>query len=395
MLKRTVFRELDVNVLNLENVLREVNRRELTGFLRVVYWDKDDFLLFSGGLPFKAVTVRSDGRRISYEPQNFRLEPRDGNATLVETSLDDLVAFQEYRHSPERDGALVFFPYGTVVQEPVSVGFLDINRQFLLAQRSHLYGYMALFTEENLIGLVIFHGGLPVAVVGGNGTFGESAVDYINSTLVPAESRMSMYSLEPELLTFLYSLRPGGVSRVDSVFMTYQEAESYVVSEGRSAVVLMESEGIYRYDLFFQGQHVERVVKDRGFPVTDEEEKGRLSLKVENIPGRKISLYEIRLIDKVSPLEVVFESTAVASETSDLRVPQELVDQVKSAFVEEMGPLGRLLWDRTLESMGFRETSLNRKQMRLLVDRLRKEIPEEEAGRRFARKIKEFLPDII
>jgi len=378
MLKKAVFRGLDVNVLNLENVLREVSRRELTGYLRVVYWDRDDFLLFSGGLPFRAITIRSDGRRITYEPQNFKLEHRDGSAALVETTLDDLVAFQEYRHFPERDGALVFFPYGTVVQEPVPVGFIDINRQFLLAQRSHLYGYMALFTEENLIGMVIFHGGLPVAVV-----------------LVPAESRMSMYSVEPEFLSFLYSLRPGSVSRVDSVFMTYQEAEGYVISGGRSAVVLMESEGIYRYDLFFQGQHVERVVRDRGFPVTDEEEKGRLSLKVENIPGRKIRLYEIELLDKVSPMEVVFESTVTETSAPDLRVPQELVDLLKSTFVEEMGPLGRLLWDRTLESMGFRETSLNKKQIRLLIDKLRKEIPEEEAGRRFVRKIKEFLPDII
>jgi len=394
MLRRTVFRGLDVNVLNLDNVLREVSRRELTGYLRVVYWDKDDFLLFSEGLPFKAVTVRSDGRRLFHEAQGFRIEQRDGSATLVETSLDELVAFQEYRHSPERDGALIFFPYGTVVQEPVSVSFLDLNKQFLLAQRSHLNGYMALYTEEDLMGLVIFQSGLPVAVLGADGSFGESAVEYINSVLIPTESRMSMYAVEPEFLPFLYSLHADNMSRVDSIFMTYQEVQEHVSSRRISALVLIESEGIYRYDLFFQGQHVERILKEKGFLVA-EGDRERLSMKVENLPERKIQLYEIRLVERVSPMEVVFEGTSARAPATDSYLPSELVERVKDIFVEEMGPLGRLLWDRTIEIMGFRESMLNGKQMRLLTERLRREIPEEEAARRFVRKIKEFLPDII
>ncbi len=394
MLRRTVFRGLDVNVLNLDNILREVSRRELTGYLRVVYWDKDDFLLFSGGLPFRAVTIRSDGRRLFHEVQAFRIEQRDGSATLVETSLDELVAFQEYRHSPDRDGALIFFPYGTVVQEPVSVSFLDLNRQFLLAQRSHLNGYMALYTEESLIGMVIFQGGIPVAVVGADGSFGESAVEYINSNLIPTESRMSMYAVEAELVPFLCSLRVANLSRVDSIFMTYQEAQEHVSSDRMSALILTESEGIYRYDFFFKGQHVERLLKDKGFLVA-EEERERVSLKVENLPERKIHLYRVEMVEKLSPMEVVFEGTSAAAPATDNYIPSEVVEQVKAIFVEEMGPLGRLIWERTLEVMGFREATLNGKQMKLLTERLKREIPEEEVARRFARKIKDTLPDII
>jgi len=395
MLKRILFSRLDVNVLNLDSVLREASRREVTGYLRVVYWDREDFLLFAGGIPFRAITLRSDGRRISHEPQSFRLEARDGSASFVETTLDDLVAFQEYRHFPDRDGALLFFPYGTVVQEPISLSFLDLNRQFLLAQRSHLYGYMALFTDENLIGMVVFQGGFPVAVIGGNGSFGSAAVEHINSSLVPSESRMSMYAVEPELLSFLCSLNPGNLTRVDSVFMTYQEVEEFVVSENRSAVALIESEGIYRYDFFFHGQHVERIVKDRGFYVTDEEEKSRISLKVENLPGRRIYLYEVNLVEKAAPMEVVLECASSVEEVSEAVLSPELVDMLRSAFVEEMGPLGKLIWERTLENMGFRESALSRKQVRMLVERLRREIPESEAERRFTRKVKEFMPDII
>jgi hypothetical protein len=394
MLRRVAFKDLDINVLNLQNVLEDVRRRGVTGYLRVVYWDSEEYLVFVEGSPRRAVSISVDGRRLVEEPGSFTVKGKEGTATLVETTLDDLVGFFEYRHTPEKDGSLIFFPYGTLAQEPVSLNYLDVNKEISLAQRSHLTGYIALYTEEELIGMVVFSGGQPVAVFGGNGSFGEEAVAYINVNLVPSRSYMSMYVVEPEVLSFMVSMQRRNVHPVDSVFMTYQEAEQQVVGSKKDALILVESGGVFRYDLFFRGQRVERILKEKGFLVEGEEHRNRLSVKVENMPERRIRLYEITLEERMEPVGISLE-VAAAPEVVQEEVSPELVDTVRSEFVKKMGPVGKLLWNRILNEMGLREDSLTRAQLKTLIPKLRDEIPEEDARREFLEKIREVSPDMI
>ncbi|MDQ7081570.1 MAG: hypothetical protein Q9N34_00100 [Aquificota bacterium] len=393
MLRRVVFKDLDVNALNLQSVLEEVSRRNITGYLKIVYWDSEDYLTFVEGDPGKAVSISVDGKRLIGDPGSFSVKGKEGTATLVETTLDDLVGFLEYRHQPERDGPLTLFPYGTLTQEPVSLSFLNLDREMTIASRSHLTGYVALYTPEDLIGLVVFNGGQPVAVFSGNGSRNEEAVVYINMNLVPRKSYISMYAVEPEMLSFLVSMHRGNIHPVDSVFMTYQEAENLVVRERKDAIVLVESGGLFRYDLFFRGQKVERILKEKGFLVEDEDQKNRLSVKVENMPDRKVKVYEITIEERMEPVEVTFETLSV-QEAED-EVPSDLIDTVRSEFIRKLGPVGRVLWDRILNDMGFREGSLTKAQIKALIPRLRDEIPDEDARREFLEKIREISPDMI
>ncbi len=393
MLKRILFRDLDINVINLQNILDDAKRRGVTGFLRIVYWDSEDYLVFVEGEPRRSVALSIDGKRLIGDPGSFSIKGKEGTATLVETTMDDLVGFLEYKHYPDREGSLVFFPYGTLTQEPVSLNFLDLNKGIALAERSHLTGYVALYTEEDLIGMVVFSGGQPVGVFGGNGSYGDEAVAYINVNLTPSRSYISMYAVEPEILNFLVSMHRGNVHPSDTVFMTYQEAEDFVTGNKKDALVMVESEGIFRYDLFFRGQKVERILKEKGFLVYDEDARKRISVKVENMPERKIKLYEITLVEKISPVEVSFE--IAATETTEDEVPPEVVDTVRSEFIKKVGPVGRILWTRILTEMGFKEGSLTKAQLKTLIPRLRDEIPEEDMRREFLEKIREVSPDMI
>ncbi|RLJ70265.1 hypothetical protein BCF55_0531 [Hydrogenivirga caldilitoris] len=395
MVKRVLFKDLDINVMNINKVYEEVRKKEITGFLRVVYWSKDDYLLFNKGAPYKVVTFGADGSRSLSKAENFAIESKEGTASLVETTIDDLVGIIEYRHNIQQDGSLVFFPYGLLIQEPVSISFLDINKEFLLAQRSHLDGYVALYTEETLFGIVIFQGGFPVAVFGGDGSFGDRAVTYINANLIPAKSFMSMYTLEPELLSFAYSMHSDNVRKTERNFRTYEEAEKFVAEEKRNAVIVIEGEGIHRYDMFFRGQHIDRLVKEKGLFVNDEVERGRLATKVENLPDRSIWVYDISLIEKPQPIEVVIEGVEEEVVTSDSEVPLDKVMEVKSAFIKEIGPLGKLIWEKTLNEFGFKESSMTINHIKIVVDKLKREIPEDEAAREFLRRVESILPDII
>ncbi len=395
MIKRVLFKDLDVNVMNISKVYDEVRRKEVTGFLRIVYWSKDDYLLFNRGTPYKVVTFKADGSRSVSDAEKFVVEKKEGTATLVETTIDDLVGIVEDRHSLLHDGSLIFFPYGLPIQEPVSISFLDINKEFLLAQRSHLDGYVALYTEENLFGIVVFQAGFPVAVFGGDGSFGDSAITYINANLIPAKSFMSMYTLEPETLSFVYSMHSDNVREMDGEFKTYEEAEKLVVEEKKNAIVVTDGEGIHRYDMFFRGQHVDRLIKEKGVFVNAGEEKEKLATKVENLPDRTITIYDISLIEKPKPLEVIIEGVEEEVVVSDNEVPLDKVMEIKSAFIKEMGPLGKLIWEKTLNELGFKESSMSTNHLKIVVEKLRREIPEEEATREFLRQVEDILPDII
>ncbi len=393
MQKKVLFKDIDIKVLNLANVLEEVRKKELTGFLKVVYWDSDEYLLFFNGIPKRAVTINSDGRRLVLSPENFKVKEKEGSASLVETTLDDLIAFQENRREPDKDGPLVFFPLGTITQEPVSLSFLDVNKEFALAERSHLDGYVAFYTDSKLLGCVIFTGGKPVSVQAGNGTFGEQAVNYINSVLNTSTTYMSMYSTEHELLSFLYSMTPDRVKKDPRVLENYQSAKNIVEKEKLNSIVIVESEGIVRYDLFFRGQRVENFVREKGFFITDEELKERLSVKAENLPESKVHLYTVNFVEKPEPIEV--QLSAVASGEGEPEVASDIIAVVKADFIRLVGPVGRLLWDKIIKDEGLKETSMTRHQFKSIIDKLVKEIPEESGRKEFLEKIKSDAPDII
>lgn len=395
MVKRILCRGLDIKVVNMGNVFEEARRRGLTGFFRATYWDRDDFLLFVEGAPLKLISVRPDGRRIASPPEGFRLEEREGTATFVECTLDDIVGFQEYYHDPARAGALLLFPFGEVVQEPTSLSFLDPNKELMLAQRSHLSGYMAFYTRDKLIGVVVFQEGNPVAVLGGDASFGPRAVDYINANLSLTNGYMSMYTLDYEILSFMYSMHPDNIRPVNATFTLFHEAKEFISSQKMNALVLMEGGGIYRFDLFFMGQQVGRLVKDKGFFVDDEETANKLAVKVENMPDRNIKVYEVSLIEKPQPVDVSIKGSPQTAAAEDIYIPADKVGEVRSLFIKELGPVGRLIWEKTLREMGFSEESMGPAQMRMLIERLKKEFPEEELADEFIEKIGEIIPDIM
>ena len=315
---------------------------------------------------------------------------------MVETSLDDLVSFQTLKRYPQRDGACIFFPYGSMIQEPVLMSYLDVNKEMIMAQKSHLDGYIAIYTRESLLGIVVFSQGSPVAVFGGNGTVGKEAIEYINNFATPSKSYISVYSVDTELMPFVYSLKPSNVKRLDVHFTLYKEAQERIEGSRISGIVMLEGGGIYRYDLFFRGHHVARLVKDKGFLVTGEEDKNRLSVKIENMPESSITLYELNVTTSPSPIEIGFATQAEkAQEAGGVSIDSEAVGKIKDIFVKELGPVGKVLWGRILEELALNESGMNSMQVKVLLERLQEEMPEDSAKEEFLSRVKEALGDII
>ncbi|MDQ7082170.1 MAG: hypothetical protein Q9N34_03655 [Aquificota bacterium] len=167
---------------------------------------------------------------------------------------------------------------------------------------------------------------------------------------------MSMYTLEPEVLSFFYSLRSDNLRRAEESFKTYREVQETVSKDKRDAIVVIEGEGIHRYDLFFRGHLVDSLVKDRGIFVEDPQEKEKLSRKVENLPSRSIKLYDVSLIEKPQPLEVALHEPDVegGEEIKTVPIDKGIGDQVER-FIKDIGPVGKLLWRGGSASSALRE----------------------------------------
>jgi len=194
-----------------------------------------------------------------------------------------------------------------------------------------------------------------------------------------------MYALEHEVMPFLYSLNKARI--LSSHVGRYEEAKERAKDIGSGSLILAEGGGMRRYDFFFRGANVMSFLKDNGFFITDEEELRELSAKVEGMPDVKVSVYEVPLVENPEPIEVVIEPT---SPDTDKLLP-ETVRKIKSLFIKKIGPVGRLIWSKTLEELGIEEEAVGRKEVLSLIERLGREIPEEDAREDFLHRCKEIV----
>jgi hypothetical protein len=69
-------------------------------------------------------------------------------------------------------------------------------------------------------------------------------------------------------------------------------------------------------------------------------------------------------------------------------VPEDTVRRLKEFFIEEIGPIGSLLWNRILKSNGLDEAKLSEDDFEKLVNILRDEIPDEKHKDKFIEKVR-------
>ena len=382
MLKTYLIKDTDIALIDLKKLLDDARLRKLTGFLHVSYWDRDDFLLLHQGKPVRSVAFHQDGRTVFGDPNGFGFVSQWGTVTLAETGLDDLVGLQEAGLYVLKERGINLFPCGTPVQSDIPMTYLDIDRVFLLAKKSHVDGYAAFYTPTGLIGTVVFQGGEPVGAVGPRGSKDTSGIKGIASSVIPPKSFVTLYTLESDLIPFFLSICRGGVR--------YLETEE--VPEDFSGVVVTGARGTYRYDLFFRGAGVGTLFKERGVFIWDEGRKREISDKIDGLPGKERLVFEVDLNVELKPLEFSPDELKAKEETQE--VPAESVDRIKALFVREMGPVGRIIWEKILEEFHLKEGSMTLRQLSLLVDRLKEEFPEEEAKREFIVKVREIVPNL-
>lgn len=72
-------------------------------------------------------------------------------------------------------------------------------------------------------------------------------------------------------------------------------------------------------------------------------------------------------------------------------VKEEKVNAVKMHFIEEIGPIGPLLWNKILKDRGLTERSMREEDLKSLINVLYKEIPDSMHANRFLEKVRRVV----
>ncbi len=376
MIKRYIFKELDLKLLNLDKVLGEIRNKKFTGFLKIDYWDRSEILTFHEGNGLKLVKIFTDGKASLEEFKNFRIENSEGSSSLMEADIEDISSLHCFALNTSSLHCLSIFPYGTPFHDTVPVEFVNIKNELRLIREAGLYGYMAFFTPYELLGFIVLQNGEPVEII---------KEKNIKSLLHIKDAYISIYSLEPELVQFLYSMK--NAKLINEKFKDFKEVKEYVESEKMDAIVHTVAGNIHRYDFFFRGLKVSEIVRYSGILISEDEEREALSSKVENIPEKNIHLYSINIITDVKRVNV----EELFTEKGEREISPENLNEIKIEFIKYLGPVGKILWDKILKEMGIDEGVLYESDIRRLVDRLEREIPEEDLKKEFKERVKEKL----
>ncbi len=64
---------------------------------------------------------------------------------------------------------------------------------------------------------------------------------------------------------------------------------------------------------------------------------------------------------------------------------------MRAYFIEEIGPIGPLLWNKILKERGYEERHMTKNNLMELIDILYREIPDEKQAKRFLEKARRVI----
>jgi hypothetical protein len=173
---------------------------------------------------------------------------------------------------------------------------------------------------------------------------------------------------------------------VENNFRSKEELEAIEKSiNSRKTTCLLDatlSNGDRLYQFFYRGVPVIGILHCREEMVS----ASRIDIK----PGteNRLKVFSIDVPSETGSVNVEFVYEDVDRKVYTPFVPEETVRKLKVFFIEEIGPIGSLLWNRILKSNGLDEARLSEDDFEKLVNILMDEIPDEKHKDKFIEKVR-------
>jgi hypothetical protein len=375
-----LYKDLNLESVNLEEIFREIQNKSESGYLKITYWDQEDYIFYAGGKPIGGATYDIQGRKMTLDYLNYRIRNYNGTLSFFKLPTLEVLVFKykELKFPIPYN----FVSYGDEFLAPVKTTMVDPNKVLQQVERSHLNGYIVIGDDENYKCMLFLQGGNSIAFYDGRQFIKKGDVRFY----VKRETDyVGVYSTEAEVLLLLSCMDTLKPDEEDD-FRSKEELEAIEKSiTSRKSTCLLDatlSNGDRLYQFFYSGAFIVRILHSR-------EELASVS-RIDIKPGteNRLKVFSIDVPLEIGSVNVEFVYEDADRKVYTSYVPEDKVRKLKKFFIEEIGPIGSLLWNRILKSNGLDETKLGKDDFQKLVDILRDEIPDERHRDKFIEKVR-------
>lgn len=376
MQETPIYKDVSLAAIKFESILQEIKSRSFTGFVKVSYWDMEDYLYYLRGEVIDGIRCFSNGKRERLEYKYYKPSSDKGVFSLYATSPLDIFAFKESLQ--DRITPYTFVGHGQELIVPIQLSHADPNRILEDIASFEAYGYMIISQRDSFGPHITFSGGKPVCLYK-SGVFKHSGKETL--FVDTHNSYVAVFRTEPEFVNFLASL--DNLKIIEDLKLKRFTDIKNIVGKLEGGFYLLEvvlSYGLRLFMLLSGRSVVFKIVRD-GTQVFTEKP---LPISEGEYPLR---LYGIDIRSQFTPLEVSFSSLKEGVEY----VPREKLSAINKAFIEELGPIGTLIWKKVFERLGFDVDKLPENKLEEFINILAKEIPDEKHANRFIEKTRRWI----
>ncbi len=375
-----LYKDLNLESVNLEEIFREIQNKSESGYLKITYWDQEDYIFYAGGKPIGGATYDRQGRKMVLDYLSYRIRNYNGTLSFFKLSTLEVLVFKykELKFPTPYN----FVSYRNEFLAPVKTTMVDPNRVLQQANRSHLDGYIVVCDDENYKCMLFLQGGNSIAFYDGRQFIKKGDVRF---SVKRETDYIGVYSTEPEVSLLLSCIDTLKLV-VENNFRSKEELEAIEKSiTSRKTTCLLDaalSNGDRLYQFFYSGVPIVGILHSREEIIS----ASRIDIK----PGteNRLRVFSIDVPSETGSVNVEFVYEDVDRKVYTPFVPEETVRKLKGFFIEEIGPIGSLLWNRILKSNGLDEVKLSEDDFEKLVNILRDEIPDEKHKDKFIEKVR-------
>ncbi len=369
---------LDLAYTPIRPLLERLEEEKFTGYIEVSIWNSKEYLLLYEGVLQRIIVMSGDV--LEYVSPNRYNLPVSGTARLFRTDLFSLLNSVKNCSDIRTSGALCFAGYGEERELKIPLGNSSPTEIIEKAKSISLNGYVLFHTESSIMGLVLFIRGVPVGALS-EGLTGPKALErIINASTTGWASAFALKENMVKLLAFLENatrIREGRLSALPQL----RALEDDIGSRKITGLLVLERAGYERYyELFLKGNPL-ALIRHSLFDMRDVRHD-EVSFEA------RFTFYAVRIKEPIGHLDI----QAVETHSVGGRLSEDKVKGVKELFIEEMGPVGIPLWNKALKSLGYKEDSIPVDSFHDLIEKLAKEIPDEEYRKEFLKRARRFAP---
>lgn len=375
-----LYRDLNLESVNLEEIFREIQNKSESGYLKITYWNQEDYIFYAGGKPIGGATYDRQGRKMELDYLSYRIKNNNGTLSFFRLPTLEVLVFK-YKDL-KFPKPYNFVSYGDEFLAPVKTTMVDPNRVLQQAKKAHLDGYIVVCDDENYKCMLFLQGGNSIAFYDGRQFIKKGEVRF---SVKRETDYVGVYSTEPEVSLLLSCVNTLKL-HVENNFRSKEELEAIEKSiTSRKTTCLLDvtfSNGDRLYQFFYSGVPIVGILHSR------EEITSASTIDIKPGTENMLRVFSIDVPSETGSVDVEFVYEDVDRKVYTPSVPEDTVRRLKGFFIEEIGPIGSLLWNRILKSNGLDETKLSKDDFQKLVNILRDEIPDEKHRDKFIEKVR-------